>query len=732
MIIQATVVLYRGDRKRDAVRVVVTRLIVGGLVGIGAWTLAVPAQADECPNKRVRRQEVYALALPDCRAYEQVSPVSKNAVDALGATNLVQSSAVGDGVTFFTASPFPEVTGAAELETYVSVRNGEGWSTQGLLPHTPPNTFSGVTGLIEDLSLAFVEAKTPLFTGEYRAYLCRTGEASLYRCGGAPESLQPLGSGVARFADATPNDSRIIFGDEAQLLPEATPGVTNLYEWANGKLALAGVLPNGKAPAEGSAAGPREGGSELGGYYTSHTISRDGSRITFTDRGTGQIYVRVNDSTTIQVAASQESPPAEEHWLADSADGRYVFFSSEEKLTVGATASPGSADLYRFDVQTEKLADLTTQSKEGAGIPKEGGMLGISDDGSYAYFVAVSVLASNENKYEEVAQEGHDNLYEWHEGVTSFIARLSSVGDEADWLDHKGGVAQVEGKTSRVTPDGKTLLLRSEESLTRYNNVPPGNECVHSACYEFYLFTASSGGNGTLRCLTCSPLVSSASHDAFLNGASVSSTILEPSFGRNGFLTRNLSNDGSRVFFQTAEALVPQDTNGQKDVYEWKREGSGSCSAFGAGYSASVGGCISLISSGQSGNESYFGDASVDGNNVFFFTRQSLVGQDQDNNVDVYDARVEGGFGSQNPPSSAAPCTGGACRGMTGSPPLIGAPASTAVVGIGNLAPQSPEVKPVKHHRKKTRHHKRKRRRRGRRAKRASRSHGAVYGGRSR
>jgi hypothetical protein len=718
------------------VRVVVTRLIVGGLVGIGLWAQAVPAQAAECSNEAVRRQEVYALALPDCRAYEQVSPVNKNAVDALGAVGRVQSSVVGDRMSFFTVAPFPEVTGAAELETYVSGRNGEGWSTQGLLPHTPAHTFSELTSLTEDLSLAIVEAVAPPASGEGRAYLCRTGEASLYRCGGAPESLQPLGSGVAEFADATPDDSHIIFGDTAQLPvasgPTAAPGVTNLYEWANGKLTLAGVLPKGEAPAEGSAAGPREGQQRGERDYTSHTISRDGSRIVFTDRGTRQIYVRVNDSTTIEVAASQESPPAEEHWLADSADCRYVFFTSEEKLTPGATASPGIPDLYRFDVQTEKLTDLTTESEEGAGVV---GMLGVSDDGSYAYFIAHSVLASNANENKEVAQEGRNNLYEWHEGVTSFIARLSTGEDLADWLERRGGSpAEFQGKTSRLTPDGKTLLFRSEDSLTGYNNISPGATCQRGSprvsCHEFYLFTASGGGSGVLRCVTCNPSGSPTSHDTLLGQTAAA---LTPSGDRNGFLTRNLSSDGSRVFFQTEEALVPQDVNGQMDVYEWEREGSEACSPSSESYSPSAAGCIYLISSGQSSSESYFGDASADGSNVFFFTRQSLVGQDQDNSVDIYDARVEGGLGSQNPPSSAPPCTGGACRGMTGSPPVFGAPASTAVAGIGNLAPQSSEVKPAKHRKaRKKKKHRKKRGRRGRRAKRSSRSHGAVYGGRSR
>ena len=64
------------------------------LVCLGAGTLATSARAEGCPNEQLRGQDGHALALPDCRAYEQVSPVDKNFTDALGFPGAVQSSAV--------------------------------------------------------------------------------------------------------------------------------------------------------------------------------------------------------------------------------------------------------------------------------------------------------------------------------------------------------------------------------------------------------------------------------------------------------------------------------------------------------------------------------------------------------------------------------------------------------------------------------------------------------------
>ena len=79
------------------------------------------------------------------------------------------------------------------------------------------------------------------------------------------------------------------------------------------------------------------------------------------------------------------------------------------------------------------------------------------------------------------------------------------------------------------------------------------------------------------------------------------------------YQSRVLSDQG-RVFFDSADALVPQDTNGREDVYEYEPQGVGSC--------ARAGGCVSLISSGTSSEESVFLDASETGNDVFFLTRR--------------------------------------------------------------------------------------------------------------
>jgi hypothetical protein len=630
--------------------------------GVGAS--AAVAHAEGCPNERLRGRDGYALQLPDCRAYEQVSPVDKNFTDALGFPGMVQSSPSGEAVSFFSVAPFPGVTNAASVPTYLSTRDPGGWSTQGLAPAANPAAAGGseeglTEGLTEDLSEALILVEPGLEAG------LAPGVYSYLR-DGATGSFRLLGPGPARFADAAAGDSRIIFESSEQLLPDAAPNVINLYEWAAGRLSVAGILPpseGDKAPSEGSLAGP--GGPALGGvrggatgkFYTQDTISADGSRIFFSDAGTGRIYMREPEAErTIPVSAG----PA--YWRAATADGNYVFYTEGE-------------DLYRFDVSSETREALTSGA---AGVL---GTLGIaSENGAYVYFVATGVLADNENGNSEKAEAGKANLYEWHDSETLFIARLGTKGsDPADWHDFlHGGESQgpAEGeKASRVTADGTAVLFASQAQLTSYDNAK------HD---ELYLYEAPSD---KLICVSCNPDGVPATSETYLT----SNGELGREPGARAFLTRNLSKD-SRVFFQTQEALLASDTNEQTDVYEWEAAGEGTCAEGTGSYSAASGGCLYLISTGESDKPSYFGDASADGSNIFFFTRQSLVGQDQDENEDLYDARVEGGIAAQNQPPTAS-CTGEGCLGPVDPSPVFDAPSSTTFAGVGNPTPQPADIK---------------------------------------
>jgi hypothetical protein len=137
------------------------------------------------------------------------------------------------------------------------------------------------------------------------------------------------------------------------------------------------------------------------------------------------------------------------------------------------------------------------------------------------------------------------------------------------------------------------------------------------------------------------------------------------------------------VFFFSAQALVPQDTNGRVDVYEWERPGSGECPVGGEG-------CVYLLSGGTSIQESWFADASENGDDVFIITRAKLVNADEDELFDLYDVRVNG-----STPSLPLTCTGTGCQGVPGAPPIFTTPSSATFEGVGNFPPpRDSKVKP--------------------------------------
>jgi sugar lactone lactonase YvrE len=141
--------------------------------------------------------------------------------------------------------------------------------------------------------------------------------------------------------------------------------------------------------------------------------------------------------------------------------------------------------------------------------------------------------------------------------------------------------------------------------------------------------------------------------------------------------------DGGMVFFDTTNRLLAADHNGARDVYAYQN------------------GHLQLISPGNEDFDAFFVDASNDGSDVFFQTDQGLVGQDTDGESDVYDARIGGGFASQNPPPPPGACAGAECAQAAGQT-TAGPPVATA----GAANPAVPHKKHKKHKHKKHGKHK--------------------------
>jgi hypothetical protein len=167
----------------------------------------------------------------------------------------------------------------------------------------------------------------------------------------------------------------------------------------------------------------------------------------------------------------------------------------------------------------------------------------------------------------------------------------------------------------------------------------------------------------------------------------------EPSVGLVLYQPRAVLDNG-RIFFNSAQPLVTNDSNGTWDVYQYEPFDTGSCDTAAASGTIAIAeeGCVGLISSGTDDQPSIFMDASADGEDLFFATSAPLSALDNDKIPDVYDARV-GGISPEAPPQPQ-PCVGEACQ-PSSTPPADTPPNSAGFNGPGNV-----KAKPHKHCRK--------------------------------
>jgi hypothetical protein len=395
-----------------------------------------------------------------------------------------------------------------------------------------------------------------------------------------------------------------------------------------------------------------------------------------------------------------------------SADGDVVFFTDTRRLT--PDASPSGPDLYRCELATESVASgcvtLTDISApiEGSGesAEVEDLLAGMSEDGSSVYFVARGVLDEAANEYGDSAAAGQPNLYLWRQGAgVRFIASLSER-DAAVWGPGRATTGISLYQSAAGSPDGGHLAFMSERPLTGQTN----RDAISGEPVE-QVFTYEASDE-RLSCASCNPTGAAPRGErlALRLGQTATATprpLVDPQLlwedrwaaatlpQRTDELTLQGASlhtprfilDNGRVYFNAIDSLVPADSNGEWDVYQYEPLGAGDCSASSgdADTSRSAEGCVSLVSSGTAEGEAGFLDAGESGDDAFFVTDAQLNEVDEDHELDVYDARVDG-VPARRP--QIVECLGEACQPAAVAP-NDPTPASAAFRGQGNLRPQA-------------------------------------------
>jgi len=417
-----------------------------------------------------------------------------------------------------------------------------------------------------------------------------------------------------------------------------------------------------------------------------NTVSNEiEDRLTLYARVGGAYTIDISEPSAIDCSECQTAGSLQKkaEFQGASADGSKVFFTTAQELLPGH--STNNIYEYNFDAPAGHRVTLVSVGSSKSEVL---GVVGTSNEGSHVYFVAKSALTSTPNAEGQEAQTGGDNLYVYERnsqhpagrltfvtllcsgtglsGTASDSQCLSPSSDASLWTTIAGG-APVS-----LTPSGDYLVFDS------YAHLLPEDKNEAQAVYRYDAETGEMSwiSHGAFdfkgQCEAEKPTLAekkTCENESDAATIPVLNHEFSGAFPDVNDINRVLSDDGEYVVFSTKEELQADDKNKEKDVYLWHD------------------GTVSLISDGQA-KEAGTPSMSASGSDVFFTTRTELVGQDSDENIDMYDARIDGGFPA--PPPVVTECglreAGEACQGAAAQASVFGAPGSATFTGGVNIA----------------------------------------------
>ena len=674
-----------------------------------------------CPNSQLR-QETRSNDLPDCRAYELVSPsfaqgtvIMPASAPTSGVATSPSRMAYGANFGIFPPSAGEPPNSMSDL--YVSTRTDNGWTqryvglpaTQGVFMGGPIG--ASLSSLTTSINFSEVQRGT-----QASPSLDRILDYNWGYPGGS--GFHAVGSNAPYVWDASTgnllerwpkNLAQVPGGEHFVGLPQASADLSHLVFTSNVVFAEPGEASGGEIECcEGGPinhvwpeasvydynvgtgttvlASVKKDGTPFRGR--AFDVSEDGSHVLMTGDATlqgpdpaapiepkeaiagaqitGPLYLRVNDSETYEIA-----PGRQIEYAGSTANGSTIYLASDEQLTPDDHDS--SRDLFVWhQSEPNTLTRVSIGDHGNAGNTDE-----CTPNEGWTTACGISIVDFDAPRTSEgVTGNGHtDNYLASESGDIYFESPEQLVGgkgvpDERNLYLYRGGALHYVATMSpshrvarmQTTPNGSHMALVTASSLTDYDS---------GGHLEMYTYDPEVG---RVVCASCRP--------------DNQQPTSEVRASQNGlFLT-----DNGRVFFSTKDPLVPRDTNEQIDVYEYT-EGKAQLITTGLGPGIAQNGAnmnaIGLIGVSANGTDAYFG------------TTDNLVTQDHNGaSIKVYDARTGGGFPAEReePKCTAAD----ECHGPSTNPPPL--PADRTSAGLGT--PHKTKAHKAKRHKKAHKHKK--------------------------
>jgi hypothetical protein len=434
------------------------------------------------------------------------------------------------------------------------------------------------------------------------------------------------GPNSAPFSAVSKDGSRVFFRTSEKLVASDTDSAMDLYERANGTTTLIST-------------GPAGGNGALAAGF--NAISEDGSRVLFStseslvasdNDANRDIYMRSGGTTTLQsTGPAGGNGDFDASFAGIPADGSHVYFHTDEIMV--SSDFDAMQDVY--DRSAGATAHLSIGPAGGNGnldFDYDAFFDGASANGSTAWIHTDEVLVGTDT-------DVTNDVYE-HSGGGISVLSTGPTGGNADTSAYFAGASQ----------DGSRVFFDTQEPLTGGDGDAANDVYQRAGGATTLISTGPGGGNGPVFSSfqgassdgtrvffqTADSLLASdidGFQDVYERTGGTTTLVSTGPVGGNGLFDasfKGASKDGSSVFFDTMENLVPGATGTYTDLYERS------------------GGATTFLSTGPIGGNGdflqFFDFASDDGSRVFFETDEPLVSTDTDTTQDVYMSSITGGY----------------------------------------------------------------------------------------